>query len=74
MTNIIALPFSEEICEQPIAGLCCKMGVHYATPDGKAARTRFQKLFTDGTESVVRCIPETGRTHQIRVHLQYLGK
>jgi 23S rRNA pseudouridine1911/1915/1917 synthase len=44
---------------------------------GRPARTRFQVLqrFQRGTEpfALVRCLPETGRQHQIRVHLQYAG-
>ncbi|KAL3697118.1 hypothetical protein R1sor_011194 [Riccia sorocarpa] len=40
---------------------------------GKNACTKFQRLSTDGVYSIVRCEPITGRTHQIRVHLQHLG-
>ncbi|CAM6088595.1 unnamed protein product [Calypogeia fissa] len=40
---------------------------------GKEASTKFQRLRTDGVYSIVRCEPITGRTHQIRVHLQHLG-
>ncbi|XP_057767531.1 RNA pseudouridine synthase 7 isoform X3 [Salvia miltiorrhiza] len=40
---------------------------------GKAACTKFTRVSTNGTESIVLCEPITGRTHQIRVHLQYLG-
>jgi 23S rRNA pseudouridine1911/1915/1917 synthase len=46
-------------------------------PSGRPAKTRFQVLqrFVRGTEAfaLVRCLPETGRQHQIRVHLQYAG-
>ncbi|GAV74707.1 PseudoU_synth_2 domain-containing protein [Cephalotus follicularis] len=40
---------------------------------GKAACTKFTRIDTNGTYSIVLCEPITGRTHQIRVHLQYVG-
>ncbi|THG05863.1 hypothetical protein TEA_030087 [Camellia sinensis var. sinensis] len=40
---------------------------------GKAACTKFTRISTNGTHSIILCEPITGRTHQIRVHLQYMG-
>ncbi|KAK6153919.1 hypothetical protein DH2020_013558 [Rehmannia glutinosa] len=40
---------------------------------GKAACTKFTRISTNGTQSIVLCEPITGRTHQIRVHLQFVG-
>ena len=42
--------------------------------DAKAARTKFRlvRKLSDGT-SIVECRPQTGRTHQIRLHLQFLN-
>ncbi|XP_043687041.1 RNA pseudouridine synthase 7-like isoform X2 [Telopea speciosissima] len=40
---------------------------------GKVASTKFTRIGTNGTHSIVLCEPITGRTHQIRVHLQYTG-
>ncbi len=40
---------------------------------GKSALTRFRLLGTEGNYSVVEASPQSGRTHQIRVHLTSLG-
>ncbi len=41
--------------------------------DGKPAKTRLWQLSTNGRYSLVLAKPITGRTHQVRVHLQYAG-
>ncbi|XP_024385994.2 RNA pseudouridine synthase 7 [Physcomitrium patens] len=52
-------------------------GASKRTPESdaksKESCTKFRRLSTDGVDSIVQCMPLTGRTHQIRVHLQYLG-
>lgn len=41
--------------------------------DGREARTRYQVLERFAGAALVECRLETGRTHQIRVHLSHLG-
>lgn len=40
---------------------------------GKDAITHYQVLERFGYVTLVQCVLETGRTHQIRVHMKYLG-
>jgi 23S rRNA pseudouridine1911/1915/1917 synthase len=41
--------------------------------NGKSAVTEYQVLATNGSYSLLELRPTTGRTHQLRVHLQHLG-
>lgn len=40
---------------------------------GKHAVTHYQTIEPLGPVSVVKCVLETGRTHQIRVHMRHIG-
>ncbi len=42
-------------------------------PNGKPAETFYKVLKTDGKHSLVELRPTTGRTHQLRVHMKYIG-
>lgn len=42
-------------------------------PNGKESETFYRVLKTNGELSLVELKPTTGRTHQLRVHMKYLG-
>lgn len=42
-------------------------------PDAKQAQTFYEVVCRYGKMATVRCLPRTGRTHQIRVHMTHTG-
>ncbi len=42
-------------------------------PNGKSAQTHYKVLTQDDTYSYIELKPVSGRTHQLRVHMQHLG-
>lgn len=44
-----------------------------AGPNGKPAHTDYEVLAHNDRFAVIRLNPQTGRTHQLRVHLKYIG-
>lgn len=60
-------------CDQPLETLAHRIGLCIVSASGKLSKTIFERLNYNGKSSTVLCKPMTGRMHQIRVHLQYLG-
>jgi len=47
--------------------------IHIIHPDGKPSQSRWRALQSSDTATLLELEPVTGRTHQLRVHLQSIG-
>ncbi|CAI4339051.1 CCQ_1a_G0008360.mRNA.1.CDS.1 [Saccharomyces cerevisiae] len=70
-------PETEVIVEKPLKLIEPRLALNAVCQmdekGAKHAKTVFNRISYDGKTSIVKCKPLTGRSHQIRVHLQYLG-
>ena len=66
--------FGEQLIDKPLLVQNRRNGERHVvvSKGGKPAQTRVQLSRTFGKYSLLQCAPKTGRTHQIRVHLQSL--
>jgi 23S rRNA pseudouridine1911/1915/1917 synthase len=63
----------EAIIDMPIERNPKKPQTFRVGSNGKSAVTAYRVVKTDGKRSLVELNPTTGRTHQLRVHLEELG-
>lgn len=62
----------ELLVDLPIARNPSSPGSFKVDPRGKPAQTKVEILHTNGTYTLLRLEPRTGRTHQLRVHLAHI--
>lgn len=68
-----SLPLGPGRVEAPIGRRGDSIIGRCVTPEGKYSLTEYTVLAASAAYSLVACTPRTGRTHQIRVHMAYIG-
>ncbi|MCA9348497.1 RluA family pseudouridine synthase [Candidatus Saccharibacteria bacterium] len=67
------LPTEIGVIDMPIGRNPNKPQTFMATKDGRESKTRYKILAQNNQYSLVELSPETGRTHQLRIHLREIG-
>jgi 23S rRNA pseudouridine1911/1915/1917 synthase len=63
----------EMVIDVPIARSHSKPGEYTVRAEGKPAQTALKVVQQNDKLAYLELSPKTGRTHQLRVHLQYIG-
>ncbi len=67
------IPHEKGVIEAPIGRSKTDRKTQAVVEDGKPAVTHFEVVERFGDYTLIKLQLETGRTHQIRVHMQYIG-
>lgn len=67
------LKHAEAVIDLPIGRNPSAPSTFRVDSNGKPALTAYTVTATNGRQSLVELTPKTGRTHQLRVHMQYIG-
>ncbi|AHB42599.1 ribosomal large subunit pseudouridine synthase, RluD subfamily protein, nonfunctional [Candidatus Saccharibacteria bacterium RAAC3_TM7_1] len=66
-------PEPRAVLDLPIGRNPAKPSTFRVDPNGKPAETYYEVLNHDDRHALVKLQPHTGRTHQLRVHMAYVG-